>query len=71
LAPYAIVSILVDSIKYIFHSFYESQNSIFDSLELFAVLWGAGVWIVTSRQRKELNKAKKEVEAQEENNRII
>ena len=71
LAPYAIVSILVGTVKLILPSFYKNQNSVFNSLEVFAVLWGIGVWIVTSRQRKELSKAKKEVETQEENNKMI
>jgi signal transduction histidine kinase len=71
LAPYAIVSILVGTIKLVLTSFYKSEKSVFDSLEVFAVLWGVGVWIVTLRQRKELSKAKKEVETQEQNNKMI
>lgn len=70
-APYAIVSIISDTIKLVAPGFHESQNEIFDGIELFSVLWGGGVWVVTSRQRKELNKAKQEVEAQEQNNRLI
>ena len=55
LAPYAIVSILVGTIKLVLTSFYKSEQSVFDSLEVFAVLWGVFVGIQLANHCRHLH----------------
>ena len=40
-------------------------------IKAFTIIWGVGVWIVTIRQRKELDKAKAKVAEEEQNNKIM
>ena len=37
----------------------------------FAILWAIGVWFVTRRQRKELEKSRKKIEEEQQNNALI
>ena len=69
--PYIIVSIVSTIIMQGFPKFYNKWESLFDSLQLFAILWGVGVWIVTRKQRKELAKAKEKMLEQEEKARMM
>ncbi len=69
--PYIIVSIISQVIKDGFPGFFNQWENLIQSLELFAILWGVGVWIVTSRQRKELRRTKEKIQEQEEKNKLI
>jgi len=71
LAPYILVSVFTNLIKFILPSLYESWGSFLDTLEGFAIIWGIGVWIVTIRQRKELEKERKKVEEEQANNKVV
>jgi len=72
IAPYAIISLLTLAVKYISPVTYTDwKNSWEDNLSAFAIIWGVGVWIVTIRQRKELNKANERVAEQEKNNKVM
>ncbi len=69
--PYIVISIFEQIIKDGFPATYVKWNTLLESLELFAILWGVGVWMVNSRQRKELARAKQTVAEQEEKNRMM
>ncbi len=70
-APYAITVIIVNFIKLIAPDFYTKWHTLLENLNVFAVVWGIGVWIVTVRQRKELDKAQEKVIEQQEDNKLI
>lgn len=69
--PYIIVTIISEITKGAFLDFYNKWENIFESLHLFSILWGVGVWIVTRKQRKELAKAKEKMLEQEEKNKLM
>src|SRR5205809_587607 len=71
LAPYIIISFFTNIIKVLTPSFYKSWNDFLDTLNVFSIIWGIGVWIVTIRQRKELEKTRKKVEEEKQNNKIV
>ena len=71
IAPYAITATLLDLIKLVAPTFYQSWHNFVEAINLFAVLWGIGVWVVTVRQKKELDKAQEQVAEQEQNNKLI
>ncbi len=71
IAPYIIVSFFTNIIKVAIPSFYASWASLLGTLNLFSIIWGIGVWIVTVRQRKELEKTRKKVEEEKANNKIV
>lgn len=69
--PYIIFSIFEQIIKDGFPELLIRWDTWLDSLKVFTILWGAGVWIVNGRQRKELAKANEKVLEQEEKNRMM
>jgi C4-dicarboxylate-specific signal transduction histidine kinase len=69
-APYIAVSIVAFIIKLI-PSVFSKWHGALDNLELFTVIWFGGVWFLTIRQRKELEKTQKKIEEEQENNKII
>ncbi len=69
--PYAVVAAIIQFLKLVLPAFYRGNHSMIDSLKVFAVLWGIGVWMVTNKQKKELDKTKEKVVEQEHDNRII
>jgi len=70
-APYTIISLFVLAIKDIAPATYKDWQDVLENIKTFAILWGIGVWLVTRRQRKELNKANEKVIEQEQNNKVI
>jgi signal transduction histidine kinase len=71
LLPYAIVSFLDDLLHLPGKKFYSRINNVAETVSLFAVIWGFGVWIVSRRQQKELTKARQKALEEQENNKII
>lgn len=71
LAPYALVATIISLIKIILPQFYKNWDDLIDSIEVFAILWGIGVWMITIKQKKELDKTRKKVEEQEAVNKAI
>ncbi len=69
--PYAVVATIIQFLQLVLPSFYRGNHSMVDSLKGFAVLWGIGVWMVTIKQKKELDKTNEKVVQQEHDNRII
>ena len=69
-APYLFVAFISELIKLINRNFFDTWYDWLNNASVFAVLWGIGVWFVTNRQRKELNKAQQKAKEEEENNRI-
>jgi len=71
IAPYIIFSVFYSLVKYLMPDLYKSWQNVLDNINVFATLWGVGVWIVTISQRKELAKVKKRVLDEERNNKVI
>ena len=71
IAPYIIVSIIINIIKAVMPSFYKEWDDFLEMIQVFTIIWGVGVWIVTVRQKKELDKAKAKVAEEERNNKIM
>lgn len=69
--PYIIISMVVFILKWIFPGFYIDWKRILESLSIFSILWGIGVWILMMKQQKELEKANKRVKDQEHENQIV
>ena len=69
--PYLVVIILSEGIKVINKSFYSDQQKLISAINTFAVLWGLGVVLVTRKQQKELTKARKKAQEEQENNVVI
>ncbi len=69
--PYLIVLIVSEGIKVVSKSFYSDQQKLISSINTFSVLWGLGVWLVTRKQQKELVKARKKAQEEQENNVVI
>ena len=71
IVPYLVVSIVSEAIRFISKSFYSDQQKLISAINTFAVLWGLGVVLVTRKQQKELTKARKRTQEEEENNKVI
>jgi two-component system, NtrC family, sensor kinase len=71
IVPYLVVSIVSEAIRFISKSFYSNQKDLIGAINTFAVLWGLGVVLVTRKQQKELTKARKRTQEEEENNKVI
>lgn len=69
--PYIIISFASLVIKKGFVDFYKQWDNLVEALNVFAFLWGVGVWMVTTRQRQELAKSKKKIIEEEEKNRMM
>ncbi|MFT4155063.1 ATP-binding protein [Parafilimonas sp.] len=71
LLPYAVVSVLDDMLHLPGKTFYSKIDDIADTISIFTVIWGFGVWMVSRRQQKELTKARQKALEEQENNKII
>ena len=71
LLPYAILSFFDDVLHIPGKHFYSRIEDIAQSILLFAVIWGVGVWLVSRKQQKELTKARAKALEEQENNKII
>jgi C4-dicarboxylate-specific signal transduction histidine kinase len=71
IAPYVIISVLEVCLKFILPSFFAQWKNTIDNISTFSVFWGIGVWVISMRQRKELDKANKKVAAQEKENQLM
>lgn len=71
IAPFIIVSLLSKLIQLILPGFYKDWKSIIDNVNVFAIIWGVGVWIVNAKQRKELDKAQEKVVAEKRNSTMM
>lgn len=71
IAPYMIISLLTILVKYIFPLLFKDWEDILDMLSAFAIVWAIGFWFLTMKQRKDLEKAKEQVEAKEKANQAI
>jgi two-component system, NtrC family, sensor kinase len=69
--PYVITSFLYAFAKLVGGSFWEEWRRLLNNANSFAVLWMMGVWAVTTRQRKELEKSRKKIEEERENSALI
>lgn len=69
--PYLLISATELFIKQIAPAFHKEWSSLWETASVFAVLWGVGVWIVTSRQRRELARTRREMQDQQEKNRMM
>jgi two-component system NtrC family sensor kinase len=69
--PYLVVIILSEGIKFINKGFHTDQQKLIGAINTFAVLWGLGVVLVTRKQQKELAKARKRAEEEQENSKVI
>ncbi len=70
IAPYILVSLFTNIVKLINHDFYTGWNGFLSSLNFFSIAWMIGVWYLTIRQNKQLDKINKRVEEEEANNKI-
>ena len=71
IVPYVVIASFVSLVKIITPGFYQDWNNLMNNLRDFSILWAFGAWFVTNRQRKELDKTKKKVAEEAENNKII
>ena len=71
IAPYVLVSIFILLIKFLFPDTYRDWKNILDNINLFSMFWGIGVWFLTLRQRKALDKANEQVAEKEKDNLLI
>ncbi len=71
LLPLLIIKFVADSITLVTPGFAAKWKNWTDAAETFAMLWAAGSWVVTRKQRKELTKAREKVYQEEQNNKII
>ncbi len=69
--PYILISFIAQIIKDAAPEFFSKWDNLTESIELFSILWGIGVWIVTSRQRKELARTKARITEEEEKNKLM
>lgn len=69
--PYVAVRFVSLCAKTFLPAQYTDWENIFDSAELFAIVWGFGVWLLTTKQRKELTKTRARILEQEEKNRMM
>ncbi|MEO8821817.1 MAG: ATP-binding protein [Ginsengibacter sp.] len=69
--PYLVVDIFMAFIKLVDIKLFDQWHQWLEPTETFAIIWGLGTWVVTNRQRKELNKARQKTLEQEQNNKVI
>ena len=69
--PYLITTFIENAVHSITSTYYKEWKQYLDAANAFAVIWGVGVWIVTSRQRKELEKSRRKVEEEQQNTAVI
>ncbi len=71
IAPYILLSAFSDLAKIIMPLFHKEWKEIFEIAIVFAILWGAGTWWITNRQRKALAREKAKTKQEEEQNKVI
>ncbi len=71
IAPYILISLFSNILKVAIPSLYKSWSSFLQSISFFSIVWMIGVWFLTIRQKRELDKANKRVEEEEKNNQVI
>src|SRR6478735_10021095 len=69
--PYAALSFLDNILQLPGKDFYSHVEGVAQTILTFAVIWGIGVWFVTRKQQKELNKARAKTLQEQENNKVI
>jgi len=70
-APYIICSVFTNLVKLLMPELYKSWQTVLDNISLFTVLWGIGVWLLTIKQKKELDVVKERMIEEEKNNKIM
>ncbi|MDB5119359.1 MAG: histidine kinase [Sphingobacteriales bacterium] len=65
LLPYAILSTIADFAKAFTPSLYDSINGLFDTALTFSAIWMVAMLIISSRQRKALQKERRKAELEE------
>ncbi|HEX5026432.1 MAG TPA: ATP-binding protein, partial [Agriterribacter sp.] len=71
IAPYILIHAFSDLSKIIIPAFHKQWQEIFEIAIVFAILWGAGTWWITNRQRKALAREKAKTKQEEEQNKVI
>jgi signal transduction histidine kinase len=69
--PFAIAVFLDETVKVVSKGLYTRIGDVTSKAEVFAFLWGIGVWFVTRKQQKELTKARVKALEEEKNNKVI
>ncbi|HVX25689.1 MAG TPA: ATP-binding protein [Parafilimonas sp.] len=71
IAPYILISLFSNVVKVAIPPLYKSWSGFLQSISFFSIVWMIGVWFLTIRQKRELDKANKRVEEEEKNNQVI
>ncbi|MEO8117519.1 MAG: ATP-binding protein, partial [Bacteroidota bacterium] len=71
IAPYVIISLFTLLVRFLFPATYKEWNNALDNISTFTIFWGIGVWFLTMRQRKQLDKANEQVAEKEKDNQVI
>ncbi len=71
IAPYVIISLFNLLVRFIVPATFKEWRNTLDNISTFAIFWGVGVWFVTMRQRKQLDKANEQVAEKEKDNQVI
>ncbi|MEO7209479.1 MAG: ATP-binding protein, partial [Chitinophagaceae bacterium] len=71
IGPYVIISLFNLLVRFIVPATFKEWSNTLDNISTFAIFWGVGVWFVTMRQRKQLDKANEQVAEKEKDNQVI
>jgi len=69
--PYMAISLVSDIVRLANTGFYRAHDDIFESAELFGLLWFGAMWFVNRSQRRALEKERQKREAEEARSRVM
>ncbi len=71
IVPFIVVSLISDFLKIVSNNYYSQWKELLNNSEVFAIIWGLGVWLIVRRQNKELTKAQQKALQEEQNSRAV
>lgn len=69
--PYVLIALVSDIVESVAPDFHRDHDDIFESAELFGLLWFGAMWLVNRSQRRALEKERTRREAEVERSRLM
>src|SRR5690606_24141010 len=69
--PYVVFSLVGDLVESINENFYDTYEYVFESANLFGLLWFGAMWFINRSQRRALEKERAQREVEVERSRIM